>query len=142
MKTYMARSEDIEKKWYLIDAESKTVGRLATKIAMILRGKEKPQFTPHADTGDFVVVVNADKVNFTGKKWDQKTYYWHTPYPGGLKTVTAGKLHKEKPEEILRKAVWGMLPKNKWQKRLIQRVKIYSGSEHPHKAQKPETVEV
>ncbi|HSE84052.1 MAG TPA: 50S ribosomal protein L13 [Thermodesulfobacteriota bacterium] len=142
MKTYMARTEDIEKKWYLIDAESKTVGRLATKIAMILRGKEKPQFTPHADTGDFVVVVNADKVNLTGKKWDQKTYYWHTPYPGGLKTVTAGKLHKEDPEEILRKAVWGMLPKNKWQKRLIKRVKIYSGSEHPHKAQKPETVEV
>ena len=142
MKTYMARSEDVEKKWYLIDAESKTVGRLATKIAMILRGKEKPQFTPHADTGDFVVVVNADKVNFTGKKWDQKTYYWHTPYPGGLKTVTAGKLHKENPEEILRNAVWGMLPKNKWQKRLIKRVKIYSGSEHPHEAQKPETVEV
>lgn len=142
MKTYMARSENVEKKWYLIDADSKTVGRLATKIAMILRGKEKPQFTPHADTGDFVVVINADKVNFTGKKWGQKTYYWHTPYPGGLKTVTAGKLHKEKPEEILWKAVWGMLPKNKWQKRLIKRVKIYSGTQHPHEAQKPKTVEV
>ncbi|HEX3037035.1 MAG TPA: 50S ribosomal protein L13 [Thermodesulfobacteriota bacterium] len=142
MKTYMARSEDVEKKWYLLDAESKTVGRLATKIAMLLRGKEKPQFTPHADTGDFVVVINADKVNLTGKKWSQKTYYWHTPYPGGLKTTTAGKLNKEKPEEVLRKAVWGMLPKNKWQKRLIKRVKIYSGGEHPHEAQKPETVEV
>jgi ribosomal protein L13, bacterial type len=142
MKTYMARTEDVEKKWYIIDAERKTVGRIATKIAMVLTGKEKPQFTPHADTGDFVVVINADKVSFTGKKWDQKTYYWHTPYPGGLKSITAEKLRKEKPEEILRKAVWGMLPKNKWQKRLIARLKVYSGNEHPHEAQKPETLEV
>ena len=142
MKTYTAKSEDIEKKWYLIDANRKTVGRLATKIARILRGKEKPQFTPHADTGDFVIVINADKVTFTGKKWAQKTYYWHTPYPGGLKSITAGNLRKENPEEILRKAVWGMLPKNKWQKRLIKRLKIYPGTNHPHEAQQPEVLEV
>jgi large subunit ribosomal protein L13 len=142
MKTYMARSEDIEKKWYLIDANGKTVGRVATRIARILRGKDKPEFTPHADIGDFVVVINADKVNFTGKKWTQKTYYWHTPYPGGLKSITAEKLFKENPEEILRKAVWGMLPKNRWQKRLINRVKIYSGTEHPHESQRPEALEV
>ena len=142
MKTYMARNEDIEKKWYLIDANGRTVGRIATKIAKILRGKDKPEFTPHADTGDFVVVINADKVNFTGKKWTQKTYYWHTPYPGGLKSITAEKLFKDKPEQILKKAVWGMLPKNKWQSRLITRLKIYSGSEHPHEAQKPEALEV
>jgi large subunit ribosomal protein L13 len=142
MKTYIAKNEDIEKKWYLIDADRKTVGRLATKIARILRGKEKPQFTPHADTGDFVIVINADKVTFTGKKWAQKTYYWHTPYPGGLKSITAGNLRKKNPEEILRKAVWGMLPKNKWQKRLIKRLKIYPGTNHPHEAQQPEVLEV
>ncbi len=136
------RSEDIEKKWYVVDAKGKTVGRIATKIASILRGKGKPQFTPHADIGDFVVVINADKVNFTGKKWTQKTYYWHTPYPGGLKSITAEKLFKENPEEILKKAVWGMLPKNKMQKDLITRVKIYSGGEHPHQAQNPEELEV
>lgn len=142
MKSYMVRSEDIEKKWYVVDAKGKTVGRIATKIASILRGKDKPQFTPHADIGDFVVVINADKVNFTGKKWTQKTYYWHTPYPGGLKSITAEKLFKENPEEILKKAVWGMLPKNKMQKDLITRVKIYSGGEHPHQAQNPEELEV
>lgn len=142
MKSYMVRSEDIEKKWYVVDAKGKTVGRIATKIASILRGKGKPQFTPHADIGDFVVVINADKVNFTGKKWTQKTYYWHTPYPGGLKSITAEKLFKENPEEILKKAVWGMLPKNKMQKDLITRVKIYSGGEHPHQAQNPEELEV
>ena len=141
MKTYMARSEDIQKKWYLIDANGKTVGRLATKIATILRGKGKPEFTPHADIGDFVIVINADRVHFTGKKWSKKEYYWHTPYPGGLKSITAEKLLKEKPEEILQKAVWGMLPKTKWQKKLITRLKIYSGNEHPHKVQNPEKLE-
>jgi len=142
MKTYVAKSEDIEKKWYLIDARGKTVGRLATKIAKLLRGKDKPQFTPHADIGDFVIVINADKVRFTGKKWSQKTYYWHTPYPGGLKSITAGELLKKKPEEIIRKAVWGMLPKTKWQKKLIKRLKVYSGDNHPHHAQNPEPLEV
>ncbi|MCH8029804.1 MAG: 50S ribosomal protein L13 [Candidatus Dadabacteria bacterium] len=142
MKSFMARSEDFAQKWYLIDANGKTVGRLATKIANLLRGKGKPQFTPHADIGDCVVVVNAEKVHFTGDKWNQKTYYWHTGYPGGIKSITAGKLLERNPEEILRKAVWGMLPKNKWQKRLIKRVKIYSGESHPHKAQMPEVLEV
>ena len=142
MKTYMARSEDIEKKWYLIDGEGKTVGRVATKIAALLRGKEKPQFTPHADTGDFVIVVNADKLNFTGRKWGQKRYYWHTGYPGGIKSITAEDLSKKHPEEIIKKAVLGMLPKNKWQKKLITRLKVYTGNEHPHAPQKPETLEV
>ncbi|MEE9252067.1 MAG: 50S ribosomal protein L13 [Thermodesulfobacteriota bacterium] len=142
MKSFMAKSEDFAQKWYLIDANGKTVGRLATKIANILRGKGKPQFTPHADIGDCVVVVNAEKVHFTGDKWNQKTYYWHTGYPGGIKSITAGKLLERNPEEILRKAVWGMLPKNKWQKRLIKRVKIYSGESHPHEAQMPEVLEV
>ncbi|HEX9667694.1 MAG TPA: 50S ribosomal protein L13 [Thermodesulfobacteriota bacterium] len=142
MKTYMARDVDIKKKWHIVDAEGKTVGRLATKVAMTLMGKDKPQFTPHADSGDFVIVVNAEKVNFTGKKWNQKTYYRHTGYPGGLKSITAENLLKVKPEEIIRKAVWGMLPKNKWQDRLIKRLKIYTGNDHPHKAQEPELLEV
>jgi large subunit ribosomal protein L13 len=142
MKTYMARDVDIKKKWHIVDAEGKTVGRLATKVAMTLMGKDKPQFTPHADSGDFVIVVNAEKVNFTGKKWNQKTYYRHTGYPGGLKSITAENLLKLKPEEIIKKAVWGMLPKNKWQDRLIKRLKIYTGNDHPHKAQEPELLEV
>lgn len=142
MKTYMARDVDIKKKWHIVDADGKTVGRLATKVAMTLMGKDKPQFTPHADCGDFVIVVNAEKVNFTGKKWNQKTYYRHSGYPGGLKSITAENLLKMKPEEIIRKAVWGMLPKNKWQDRLIKRLKIYTGNAHPHKAQEPEVLEV
>ena len=142
MKTYMARSEDIEKKWHIINAEGRTVGRLATKVATILRGKDKAQFTPHADCGDFVIVINADKLNLTGKKWSQKTYYRHSGYPGGLKSITAEKLLEKEPEEILKKAVWGMLPKNRWQKKLIKRLKIYTGNEHPHTAQMPEVLEV
>lgn len=142
MKSYMARSEDFEKKWYLIDAQGKNLGRLATKISTILRGKGKPQFTPHADIGDFVVVINTDKVELTGKKLKDKVYYWHSPYPGGLKSINAEGLLSTKPQEVLRKAVWGMLPKNKWQKKLITRLKLYIGEEHPHSAQKPEALEV
>ena len=142
MSSYMARSEDFEKKWYVIDGEGKTVGRLSTRIATILRGKDKPQFTPHADIGDFVIVVNADKVKFTGKKWEQKKYYWHTGYPGGIKSITADDLMKKKPGEIIRKAVWGMLPKNKMQDKLISRLKVYTGTEHPHVSQQPENLEV
>ena len=142
MSSYMARSEDFEKKWYIIDCEGKTVGRLSTKIATILRGKDKPQFTPHADIGDFVIVVNADKVKFTGKKWEQKKYYWHTGYPGGIRSITAEDLAKKKPGEIIRKAVWGMLPKNKMQDKLISRLKVYAGNEHPHVSQQPENLEV
>jgi large subunit ribosomal protein L13 len=142
MKTYMARSGDFDKKWFVIDGEGKTVGRLSSRIARILRGKEKPQFTPHADIGDFVIVVNADKLKFTGKKWEKKRYYWHTGHPGGIKSIPADDLAKKKPEEILKKAVWGMLPKNRWQKKLITRLKIYTGKEHPHSPQKPEILEV
>ena len=142
MKSYMARSQDYEKKWYLIDADGKTVGRIATKIATILRGKDKPEFTPHADLGDFVVVVNAEKVVFTGDKWNQKTYYRHSNHPGGIKEITAGKLLEKEPEEVLKKAVWGMLPKNKWQDKLLSRLKVYAGGEHPHAPQQPEVLEV
>jgi len=142
MKSYMAKNEDADQKWFIIDAEGKTVGRLATKVATLLRGKGKPDFTPHADNGDFVVVINADKVNFTGNKWSQKTYYWHTGYPGGIKSITADKLMEKEPEEVLRKAVWGMLPKSKWQKTLINRLKVYVGDSHPHLAQQPEVLEV
>lgn len=142
MKSYMAKSQDFDKKWYLIDADGKTVGRIATRIATILRGKGKPEFTPHADIGDFVIVVNAEKVVFTGAKWSQKTYYRHSNHPGGIKEITADKLLEKQPEEILKKAVWGMLPKNKWQDKLIQRLKVYEGGEHPHAPQKPEILEV
>jgi len=142
MKSYMAKNEEADQKWFIIDAEGKTVGRLATKVATLLRGKGKPDFTPHADNGDFVVVINADKVSFTGNKWSQKKYYWHTSYPGGIKSITADKLMEKEPEEILRKAVWGMLPKSKWQKTLINRLKVYVGESHPHLAQQPETLEV
>lgn len=142
MKTYMARTEDFEKKWYLIDGEGKTVGRLATTIANILRGKNKPEYTPHADIGDFVVVVNADKLHFTGNKWNQKTYYKHTNHPGGIKETKASDLLETNPDEIIKKAVWGMLPKNKWQPKLLTRLKVYAGTEHPHAPQQPETLEV
>ncbi len=138
----MARTQDFEKKWYLIDGEGKTVGRIATKIANILRGKNKPQYTPHADIGDFVIVVNAEKLHFTGDKWNQKTYYRHTNHPGGIKSITAGDLLKTKPQEIIKKAVWGMLPKNTWQPKLLNRLKVYAGTEHPHAPQQPETLEV
>ena len=138
----MARTEDFEKKWYLIDGEGKTVGRLATTIANILRGKNKPQYTPHADIGDFVIVVNADKLHFTGDKWNQKTYYRHTNHPGGIKEIKASDLLATKPNEIIKKAVWGMLPKNKWQPKLLTRLKVYAGTEHPHAPQQPETLEV
>ncbi len=142
MKSYMPRNSDFEKKWYLIDAQGKPVGRLASKVASILRGKGKPQFAPHSDIGDFVVIVNADKASLTGRKMEQKTYYRHSHYPGGLKSVTAERLAEEKPGEMIHKAVWGMLPKNRLQKKLIQRVKIYVGEKHPHAAQNPEVLEV
>ena len=142
MKSYMAKNGEVEQKWYLLDAKDQTVGRLATKVAVLLRGKHKPQFTPHADIGDFVIVVNADKVRFSGKKWTQKTYYRYTSYPGGLRSNTAEELRETEPEGILRKAVWGMLPKTRWQNTLIGRLKVYSGDNHPHSAQQPQVLEV
>ena len=142
MKTYNAKEQDITKKWYLVDARDKIVGRMATQIAMRLRGKHKPIFTPHADTGDFVVVVNAEKVAFTGKKWDRKIYYRHTGYMGGLKEITAGKLLEKNPEEILRLAVKRMLPKNSLGRRQLKKLKIYAGANHPHEAQQLENWEI
>ena len=142
MKTYNAKEQDITKKWYLVDASDKIVGRMATQIAMRLRGKHKPIFTPHADTGDFVVVVNAEKVAFTGKKWDRKIYYRHTGYMGGLKEITAGKLLEKNPEEVLRLAVKRMLPKNSLGRRQLKKLKIYTGANHPHEAQQLENWEI
>jgi large subunit ribosomal protein L13 len=142
MKTFVAKEHEIEKKWYLVDADQKVLGRLATQIAVRLRGKHKPIFTPHADVGDFVVVVNADKVAMTGAKWDQKTYYRHSGYTGGLKQISARKLLEKKPEEIIRFAVKRMLPKNSLGRRQLKKLKIYAGSDHPHQAQQPENLEI
>ncbi len=142
MKTYIAKEQEVVKKWYLVDASDRVVGRMATQIAMRLRGKHKPIFTPHADTGDFVVVVNAEKVVFTGKKWDKKIYYRHTGYMGGLKEITAKKLLEKKPEEILRLAVKRMLPKNSLGRRQLKKLKIYTGPRHPHEAQQLEKWEI
>jgi len=142
MKTYVAKEQEISKKWYLVDAKDRVLGRLATQIAMRLRGKHKPIFTPHADTGDFIVVINANKVMLTGRKWDKKIYYRHTGYIGGLKEISAKKLLEKKPEDILRFAVRGMLPKNSLGRRQLKKLKIYSGSEHPHEAQQLEKLEI
>jgi large subunit ribosomal protein L13 len=142
MKTFVAREQDIDKKWYVVDAENKVLGRLATQIAVRLRGKHKPLYTPHADTGDFIVVVNAKKVTMTGSKWDRKMYYRHSGYVGGLKEISARKLLEKKPEEIIRYAVRRMLPKNSLGRRQLKKLKIYAGPEHPHQAQKPEKLEI
>ena len=137
MKTYNAKPGEIVREWYLVDAEGKTLGRLATVIADTLRGKNKPQYTPHVDTGDFVVVVNAEKINVTGNKLDQKLIYRHSGYPGGLKTRTLREQLERRPTEVLRKAVKGMLPRNRLSRAQITKLKIYAGPEHPHDAQAP-----
>jgi large subunit ribosomal protein L13 len=142
MKSYMARPQEVERKWYVIDAEGQTLGRLASEIARLLRGKTKPQYTPHVDTGDFVIVVNADRVGVTGRKAEQKLYRRHTGYPGGLKEVTYEQMMERKPAEILRKAVYGMMPKTRLARQQFRKLKIYAGSEHPHEAQSPEPYEV
>jgi len=142
MKTYIPKVEDIEKKWYLVDAEGKVLGRLASKIARILSGKNKPIYTPHLDVGDFVVVINADKVRVTGGKEKKKIYYHHSGYPGGLKSCTYEELLKKDPSRIIRKAVQGMLPKNKLGRRMLKKLKVYAGPEHPHQAQKPQKIEL
>jgi large subunit ribosomal protein L13 len=141
-KTWNAKPGEIERRWYLVDAEGKTLGRLATQIADTLRGKGKPQYTPHVDTGDFVVVVNAEKISVTGKKLDEKIYYRHSGYPGGLKERPLREELRRRPTEVLRKAVKGMLPRNRLARRQITKLKIYAGPEHPHGAQKPETLEI
>lgn len=142
MKTFVAKEQEVQKKWFLVDAESKILGKLAVQIAVRLRGKHKAIFTPHADTGDFVVVVNADKVALTGKKWSNKIYYRHSGYLGGLKQISARKLLEKKPEDVLRFAVRGMLPKNSLGRRQLKKLKIYAGSEHPHQAQQLEALEI
>ncbi|MBF0573113.1 MAG: 50S ribosomal protein L13 [Desulfamplus sp.] len=140
--TYSANRSDNKEKWCIIDAKDKVLGRVATEVAMRIRGKNNPLFTPHADTGDWVIVVNADKVRLTGNKWEQKKYYRHTGYMGGIKFVTAGELLAKKPEELLKKAVRGMLPKNPLGRKLNTKLRVYAGSEHPHAAQQPEIVEI
>jgi large subunit ribosomal protein L13 len=137
MKTYSAKTGEITREWYIVDADGKTLGRLATQIADRLRGKGKPQFTPHVDTGDFVVVVNAEKIAVTGNKLDDKLYHRHSGYPGGLKTRTLREQLERRPNEVLRKAVWGMIPHTKLGRRQITKLKIYSGTAHPHDAQEP-----
>ena len=138
MKTWTAKPNELERRWYVVDAEGQNLGRLATRVADTLRGKRKPQYTPHVDTGDFVVVVNAEKVTVTGKKLEQKLYYRHSGYPGGLRVRTLAEQLERRPTEVLRKAVKGMLPKNRLASQQISKLKIYAGSEHPHEAQKPE----
>jgi large subunit ribosomal protein L13 len=142
MKTFMANAANIERKWFVIDAEGKTLGRLAAEVAKILRGKHKPTFTPHVDTGDHVIVVNADKVVFTGKKLTQKTYFRYSGYPGGTTFTTAGKMLAEKPERVVELAVKGMLPKNRLGHQMFRKLNVYSGPNHPHAAQKPEVLEI
>ena len=137
MKTWTAKAEDVERAWYVVDAEGQTLGRLATRIADTLRGKGKPTYTPHVDSGDFVIVVNADKIQVTGNKLDQKRYYRHSGYPGGLRSRTLREQLARRPTEVIRTAVKGMLPKNRLASRQITKLKVYAGPEHPHTAQNP-----
>jgi large subunit ribosomal protein L13 len=137
MKTYQAKKEEVDHRWYLVNAEGKVLGRLATELARVLRGKNKPTFTPHVDTGDFIIVVNAEKVVLTGKKLKDKMYYHHTGYPGGMRQVSAEKLLAKKPTEMIRIAVKGMLPKNSLGREMLRKMKIYAGANHPHEAQMP-----
>jgi len=137
LKTYVPKKEEIKRKWCLIDAEGQILGKLAVKIAKILSGKDKPIYTPYLDVGDFVIVINAEKIKVTGNKEEKKVYYHHSGYPGGLKKKTYEELLKEKPERIIKEAVKGMLPKNKLGRRMFKKLKVYKGIEHPHQAQKP-----
>ena len=139
MKTYSAKSEDLTKQWYLYDADGQVLGRLASDIARRLKGKNSPLYTPHVDTGDFIVVINAEKITLTGRKMTEKIYYRHSGYPGGLKSATAREIMEKNPEQLLRKAVKGMLPKNSLGRRMLTKLKIYAGGEHPHEAQLPRT---
>jgi large subunit ribosomal protein L13 len=142
MKTYQAKKSDADHRWVLVNAEGKILGRLATELAKILRGKNKPTFTPHVDTGDFVVVVNAGKVTLTGKKMKTKMYYHHSNRPGGLRVTNAEKLLSQKPTELIRLAVKGMLPKNSLGREMLRKLKIYAGPKHPHEAQQPVSLEM
>ena len=138
MRTYSAKPGEIERNWFVVDASEFELGRLATRVATVLRGKHKPEFTPHVDTGDFVVVVNASQVKLTGRKLDQKYYHRYSGYPGGLRTLGARTVREDDPERMIRQAVRGMLPKNRLSRALIRKLKVYGGAEHPHAAQKPQ----
>jgi large subunit ribosomal protein L13 len=140
MKTWNAKPGEVARKWYVVDAEGKTLGRLATQIADTLRGKRKPEYTPHVDTGDFVVVVNAEKIVATGKKRDEKMYHRHSGYPGGLRSRTLGEMLERRPTEVIRKAVKGMMPRNRLSRAQLTKLKVYAGPEHPHAAQEPESL--
>jgi large subunit ribosomal protein L13 len=140
--TYMAKPNEVERKWFVIDAEGKTLGRLASEAASLIRGKHKPQFTPHIDTGDFVVVINASKIVLTGNKMANKNYYRHSMHPGGLKVTPAHEMLKNKPERMIELAVHGMLPKNRLGNQMKLKLKVYAGAEHPHQAQNPEVYEL
>lgn len=140
--TYMAKPLEVERKWYIVDAEGQTLGRLASEVAAILRGKLKPEYTPHVDTGDFVIVINADKVKLSGNKLKDKIYYTHSLYPGGLKKTTAGEMLNKKPERMFELAVKGMLPKNSLGRKMFTKLKVYAGAEHPHAAQQPEVWQI
>lgn len=142
MKTYMAKPNEVERKWFVVDAEGKTLGRLSSEIAKILRGKHKPEFTPHVDTGDFVIVINAEKIEVTGKKLDNEFYRYHTGHPGGLKEISYRRMRDEKPEMFIHNAVKGMLPKNRLGSQIVKKLKVYAGPEHDHAAQKPEALEL
>jgi large subunit ribosomal protein L13 len=142
MKTYVAKPSDRERNWLIVDATGQTLGRLATQIADALRGKRKPTYTPHIDTGDFVVVVNAEKISVTGNKLAQKQYYRHSGYPGGLRSRTLSEMLERRPEDVLRIAVKGMLPRNRLARKQLTKLKIYAGAEHPHAAQQPQPMEI
>jgi large subunit ribosomal protein L13 len=141
-KTFVANQDTRQREWVLVDAEGKTLGRLATRVAEVLRGKHKPDFTPHVDTGDFVVVINAEKIRVTGDKLNSKIYWRHSGYPGGIKSRTLGELLDRQPEEVIRKAVRGMLPRNRLARKQLLKLKVYAGPDHPHEAQSPKEIEV
>ena len=142
MRTFTEKTEEIEREWYVVDAEGQTLGRLASRIAPFLKGKHKPTYTPHLDCGDFVIIVNAEKVRVTGRKLDQKLYYHHSGYPGGLKSISLRNQLDKHPERVLESAIRGMLPKNKLGRRMIKKLKVYAGDSHPHEAQQPKPLEL
>jgi len=141
-KTYSAKAEEIERTWYVVDAEGKTLGRLATEVARILRGKHKPIYTPHVDTGDYVIIINAEKIRVTGKRLDQKIYYRHSGYMGGLKETSLRTMLDKHPERVLQLAVKGMMPKNRLGRKMYKKLKVYAAPDHPHAAQKPQPLEL
>lgn len=141
MKSYTTKPEDIERRWYVVDAEGKILGRLASEVAKILRGKHKPYYAPHLDTGDYVIVINAAKIRVTGKKLDDKIYYRHSGYPDGLRSTTLAEMLKKRPTRVIRLAVWGMLPHNRLGRAMMRKLKVYEGESHPHQAQTPQPLE-